>query len=106
MSIESRIWSLASRAETALVAWIKRSASVDLPWSMWAMMEKLRICCMGWVKTKGHCEGPLLCLAWPGSEELDFSRFSLLLRHRHRPAGVEQRLSDFCAIEFVMTQLL
>lgn len=23
--------------------WIKRSARVDLPWSMWAMMEKLRI---------------------------------------------------------------
>jgi hypothetical protein len=21
-----------------------RSASVDLPWSMWAMMEKLRMC--------------------------------------------------------------
>ena len=23
--------------------WIRRSASVDLPWSMWAMIEKLRI---------------------------------------------------------------
>jgi hypothetical protein len=22
-----------------------RSASVDFPWSMWAMMEKLRMCC-------------------------------------------------------------
>jgi hypothetical protein len=44
MSIESRIWSRASRAETALVAWRSRSARVLLPWSMWAMMEKLRIC--------------------------------------------------------------
>jgi hypothetical protein len=25
---------------------MKRSAKVDLPWSMCAMMEKLRICCM------------------------------------------------------------
>jgi hypothetical protein len=25
------------------VYWIRRSASVDLPWSIWAMMEKLRI---------------------------------------------------------------
>jgi hypothetical protein len=24
---------------------MNRSASVDLPWSMWAMMEKLRISC-------------------------------------------------------------
>jgi hypothetical protein len=25
------------------VIWIRRSASVDLPWSIWATMEKLRI---------------------------------------------------------------
>src|SRR5579862_2263030 len=43
MSMESRIWSLASRAETALVAWRRRSARVDLPWSTWATMEKLRM---------------------------------------------------------------
>jgi hypothetical protein len=23
-----------------------RSASVDFPWSMWAMIEKFRMCCM------------------------------------------------------------
>ena len=34
----------ASRAATVLVDWISRSASVDLPWSIWATMEKLRIC--------------------------------------------------------------
>jgi hypothetical protein len=29
---------------TAPVCWISRSASVDLPWSIWATMEKLRMC--------------------------------------------------------------
>ena len=32
-----------SRSATVLQASSSRSASVDLPWSMWAMMEKLRI---------------------------------------------------------------
>ena len=32
-----------SRAETALVSSRMRSARVDLPWSMCAMIEKLRI---------------------------------------------------------------
>ena len=32
-----------SRSATALHFSSRRSASVDLPWSMWAMMEKLRI---------------------------------------------------------------
>jgi hypothetical protein len=27
---------------------MKRSASVDFPWSMWAMIEKLRIWRKGW----------------------------------------------------------
>ena len=43
MSIESRIWSRNSRASTPPQRWISRSASVDLPWSMWAMMQKLRM---------------------------------------------------------------
>src|SRR4051812_20729546 len=43
MSIESRIWSRNSRNSTAPHRWISRSARVDLPWSMWAMMQKLRI---------------------------------------------------------------
>src|ERR1700732_2391987 len=43
MSIESRIWSRKSRASTAPQRWIRRSARVDLPWSMWAMMQKLRM---------------------------------------------------------------
>jgi len=32
-----------SRADTAPVRSRMRSASVDFPWSMWAMMEKLRM---------------------------------------------------------------
>src|SRR6185369_7081759 len=42
-SIESSTWSPISRSERPPQSWIKRSASVDLPWSMCAMMEKLRM---------------------------------------------------------------
>ena len=38
----SRNWACASRSVTVPVLSSRRSASVDLPWSMWAMMEKLR----------------------------------------------------------------
>ena len=43
-SIESSSWSRISRTETVSVSWRMRSASVDLPWSMCAMIEKLRMC--------------------------------------------------------------
>ena len=43
MSIESRYWSLMSRAFTAPVSSRMRSESVDLPWSMWATIDRLRI---------------------------------------------------------------
>ena len=36
-----------SRASTTPVSCSMRSASVDLPWSMWAMMQKFRICAGG-----------------------------------------------------------
>ena len=42
-SIESSSWSRMSRAATASVTSRMRSASVDLPWSMCAMIEKLRM---------------------------------------------------------------
>src|SRR4249920_1160158 len=42
-SMESSTWSPISRSERPPQSWIKRSASVDLPWSMCAMMEKLRM---------------------------------------------------------------
>src|SRR4029078_8996048 len=46
MSIESSTCSTISRSCMAPVSWISRSASVDLPWSMWATMEKLRMFAM------------------------------------------------------------
>jgi hypothetical protein len=39
----SSIWAVESRVEIVPVRSRRRSASVDLPWSMWAMMEKLRM---------------------------------------------------------------
>src|SRR4029077_3655567 len=42
-SMSPRNCSDISRAETAPVRSSRRSASVDFPWSMWAMMEKLRM---------------------------------------------------------------
>src|SRR5688572_159029 len=44
MSIESSTCSFISRWVSPPVIWIRRSASVDFPWSIWATMEKLRIC--------------------------------------------------------------
>src|SRR4051795_6632563 len=43
-SIESRICARINRASTVFVISRIRSASVDFPWSMWAMIEKLRMC--------------------------------------------------------------
>src|SRR5688572_16030153 len=42
-SIESMIWACMSRRAIVPVSSSRRSASVDLPWSMWAMMEKFRM---------------------------------------------------------------
>src|SRR5436190_16679954 len=41
-SIESRTWLVIWRASIVCVSSSNRSASVDLPWSIWAMIEKLR----------------------------------------------------------------
>ncbi len=43
MSMRSRYWAFMSRSLTMPVMPSIRSARVDLPWSMWAMMQKLRI---------------------------------------------------------------
>ena len=42
-SMLSSSWLSISRADTALHFSSSRSASVDLPWSIWAMMEKFRM---------------------------------------------------------------
>src|SRR6478735_9117266 len=49
MSMESSTCSLPaiSRSERPPVIWIRRSASVDLPWSIWATIERLRMFEMG-----------------------------------------------------------
>src|SRR3954465_4172056 len=43
MSMRSRYWARMSRSLTMPVMPSMRSARVDLPWSMWAMMQKLRM---------------------------------------------------------------
>src|SRR5258706_5489849 len=45
-SIESRNCAVISRELRAPVRSIRRSDRVVFPWSMWAMMEKLRMFCM------------------------------------------------------------
>src|SRR5688572_16110082 len=50
-SMVSRTCSAISRSARPPHIWMKRSASVDLPWSMCAMIEKLRMRCWG-VKAK------------------------------------------------------
>src|SRR5277367_4706646 len=42
-SIESRCWSVITRIWTVLVCSSSRSDRVVLPWSTWAMMQKLRV---------------------------------------------------------------
>ena len=43
MSIRSRYCARMARGSTTPVICSIRSASVDLPWSMWAMMQKFRM---------------------------------------------------------------
>ena len=42
-SIESSSWARIARGSTVWVVSRMRSASVDFPWSMWAMIEKFRM---------------------------------------------------------------
>src|SRR5439155_11973344 len=53
MSIESSTCSTISRSARPPVDWISRSASVDLPWSICAMMAKLRIFSMAAFMARG-----------------------------------------------------
>src|SRR5262245_42830217 len=55
-SIESSTWSTAFLASMVPVSDKRRSARVDLPWSMWATMEKLRINSMViWLRIPRPC---------------------------------------------------
>src|SRR5439155_22774067 len=51
-SIESSNCSCISRSEIVPVRWSKRSESVVFPWSMWAMMLKLRTCAVSIVQMR------------------------------------------------------
>lgn len=44
----SSTWVVMSRSLTVPVSSKSRSARVDLPWSMCAMIEKLRMCSVVW----------------------------------------------------------
>src|SRR5262245_40348047 len=78
-SIESRIWSRKSRSSTAPQRWIRRSASVDLPWSMWAMMQKFRM----WFMVPEQ----IVCDSLPRVQPVD--GLALLLGLELGPARVE-----------------
>src|SRR5215510_5917163 len=56
-SISSSTWSIISRSLIVLVACNSLSARVDLPWSIWAMIQKFRIFFMSSILLKR-----LLCL--------------------------------------------
>src|SRR5258706_8008212 len=59
MSILSRNCARASLSVRAPVRSRMRSASVDFPWSMWAMMEKFRIL-LGWeLSSPEPCDVPI-----------------------------------------------
>src|SRR5437773_413680 len=55
-SIESRTWLVIWRASIVWVSSRSRSARVDFPWSMWAMMLKLRSRSWG-MATRRECIG-------------------------------------------------
>ncbi len=57
MSIRSRYCARAWRASTTPVSCSIRSASVDLPWSMCAMMQKFRSCDEGVAATGSGTAG-------------------------------------------------
>src|SRR6185369_439120 len=62
-SMESSTCASISRDVRPPVRSMMRSASVDLPWSMWAMMEKLRMWSMSLPRNiKGHADVPF-CIA-------------------------------------------
>src|SRR4029079_13489737 len=90
MSMESSTCSFPaiSRSVRPPVIWIRRSASVDLPWSIWATMEKLRMLGMGTVVIgAGYHSRPraaTILLYFQGlcSRQADFNRAENALRKR------------------------
>src|SRR5690242_16045796 len=86
-SIVSSSWGRCLRGSTAPVVSRMRSASVDLPWSMWAMIEKLRTFRAGWVT------GKMLRAPQPAHHQLaDLA--GLLDPHREHRRGVHDEPGD------------
>src|SRR6476659_473255 len=102
MSIRSRYCARAARSSTTPVSWSIRSARVDLPWSMWAMMQKLRMiagavrpgCGAGVVGTETTADSrwvrdpPIV----PSGARNDSLGGGSVLRAGVEKAGAEQRL--------------
>ena len=93
MSIESRYCSRMRRGSTAPVSSRMRSDRVDLPWSTWLMMEKLRM------RSMGSTGGPAYPSLWDGQRSVPVGsahgeRHGLgggptgRGRHAHSPGGV------------------
>src|SRR5213075_1365548 len=88
-SIESSSCGLCLRGSTAPVTSRMRSASVDFPWSMWAMIEKLRMLSAG-ARTRPMLGG---VPTHPATDQLpDLAR--LLESHREHRRGVDAEPSE------------
>src|SRR5512145_2963757 len=79
-SIESSTCDCICFADSVAVASRSRSASVDLPWSMWAMMQKLRMCCGFMASTRS-----------PGLEGLGMQAQGATLDRAEAPLEVQRR---------------
>src|SRR3954466_13610788 len=60
--MESSTWARIDRGSTVCVISRMRSASVDLPWSMWAMIEKLRMCAWSAMRAPCRIGGASACI--------------------------------------------
>ncbi len=71
MSMRSRYCARALRSSTTPVSCSIRSARVDLPWSMWAMMQKLRMIagsvCPGWGRGRQALRQRSALVEWSGT---------------------------------------
>src|SRR5271156_5726314 len=85
-SIESSSCARIARESTVWVSSRIRSASVDLPWSMWAMIEKLRI--WAWSATPCRLEATVMAPAGVFTTVARSGPFALLVAH---PRGDELR---------------
>src|SRR5690606_39020686 len=94
-SMSSRFCACMSRSAMVPVICSRRSARVLLPWSMWAMMQKLRMWSMGrpaWAEKgpRRYC-GPACALAWTGCLGKNGRSWTEQARCPDRPRRVPRR---------------